>query len=138
MPAGRPRAFATVEELQTGIDEYIEKATEEERPLNIDSLAVHLGVDRRTIFRYEAGDYGEEYCHPIKRVVQICGAQTVEGLLSGKKSAAGCIFVLCNNHGYQNKQFIKEDSTRRTEPTAEPKTREEIVNDVLERLKTAH
>ena len=105
MPAGRPRAFATVEALQEGIDDYIQKATEEKRPLNISSLAAHLEVNRHTIFDYQKGIYGKEYSHPIKKVVQICEAQTVEGLISGKKSAAGCIFVLTNNHGHQNKHY---------------------------------
>lgn len=109
MTAGRPRAFATVEQLQSGIDKYIESG----EPLSIIGLAVSLKVNKDTITMYGSGAYGKEFSVPIKGAVDAIEAQTVAGLIGGKLNPAGCIFILCNNHGYQNKQY-RENSGETT------------------------
>jgi len=107
---GRPRAFATVEDLQRGIDSYL--LTDD--PKCFIGLAVHLGVSKDTVNAYGTGEYGEEFSVPIKRVVDTIEAQTVSGLLGGKLNPAGSIFVLCNNFDYQNKQY-REGSGQTTQ-----------------------
>ena len=55
MPAGRPRAFASVEALQTGIDKYVAEEAANDDPITVSGLAYALGIDRRTLLRYRIG-----------------------------------------------------------------------------------
>lgn len=136
MPAGRPRAFATVEDLQQGIDAYIAEALVTDDPISVSGLAAHLEVNRDTIFAYAKGDNGDEFSDPLKKVVQKIEAQHVTGLLKGQLNPTGCIFTLKNNHGWKDEKHIKEESTQTH--SVDKETLEQAVDAAAKRLEAAH
>lgn len=126
---GRPLKFESAEDLQRQINAYFESCEEEIwieehdedgqptgdwkpvydrngeirkrpiRPYTITGLAVHLETDRRTLLNYEEK---EEYFHTIKAAKARIENYTEEILVT-TKSAAGVIFNLKNNYGWQDK-----------------------------------
>ena len=113
MPAGRPRTFATVEDLQTGIDNYIAEEAANDDPITVSGLAYALGIDRRTLLRYRAED--NEFCPTIKNAIARIEADKVKSAMKGKYDKTICIFDLKNNHGWRDERHINEKSQRRTE-----------------------
>ena len=113
MTAGRPRAFATVEKLQTGIDKYVAEEVANDDPITVSGLAYALGIDRRTLLRYRAED--NEFCPTIKRAIARIEADKVKNAMKGKYDKTICIFDLKNNHGWKDERHINEKSQRRTE-----------------------
>lgn len=107
MPGGQPRSFSSVEQLQTGIDAYKADCELNNRPLCMSGLASDLGVDRKTVYEYSVGNYGDEFSPPIKEVIQLIESAHAEGLLSGKLNTTGAIFTLKNNHGWKDQQHIE-------------------------------
>jgi hypothetical protein len=96
---GQPKAFATVEALEAACDEYFEKMQKEKRPTTMSGLAVHLGVDRTTLFNYSKDD---EYFNTIKRAKARVEANMEEGALTGQLNPTVTIFSMKNNFGYSN------------------------------------
>lgn len=126
---GRPLKFESAEELQQVIDNYFESCEEEIwteiidsdgkptgqwkpikdrngdiikrqiRPLTITGLALHLNTDRKTLLNYEEK---EEFFPTIKAAKTRIENYTEEILVT-TKSAAGVIFNLKNNYGWQDK-----------------------------------
>lgn len=95
MPAGRPLAFKSVEELEAKIQEYFDN---EDLP-TMSGLGVHLGVDRKTIVNYSRK---EEYFHTIKKARAVVES-FLEKQLYGNQ-VTGVIFNLKNNFGWNDKQ----------------------------------
>ena len=60
MPAGRPLLFETPEQMQVAVDDYFEM---EERP-TLAGLALHIGMDRKSLYNYRDRD---EYFHIVKK-----------------------------------------------------------------------
>ena len=131
--AGRPRAFATVEDLQQGIDAYIAEETANEYPVTVSGLAYALGVDRATLFNYAQGEH--EFFDTIKRAIAYIEADKAKKMLKGTYNTTAAIFDLKNNHGWKDQQHIKEESERTTKPDAV--TVEQITSNVLKRLESA-
>lgn len=106
MPAGRPLAFESVEDLSTQIDTYFVEGG----PAYIDigdatmfvptvsGLAYHLNVSTETL-----RDYGtkEEYSATVKRAKQKIEI-ALEQRLAGQ-AVTGTIFNLKNNFGWKDK-----------------------------------
>lgn len=91
---GRPPAFESVECLQAKIDEYFDST---ETP-TMSGMAVHLGVDRRTIVNYSA----KEHFFPTIKAARA----RVEAFLEERlyqQNVAGVIFNLKNNFGWTDK-----------------------------------
>lgn len=107
--AGRPRAFATVAELQQGIDAYFAECAADERPLTAARLGLHLGVCTETLRRYGSGEYEDEFCGPIKKALQTIEADKAEKAATGKYNTTFAIFDLKNNHGWKDQQHVTSD-----------------------------
>lgn len=124
---GRPLKFDNVYDLQVAIDDYFASCEEEmwreeedsegalvwrpvfdhkgnirkvmSRPPTLSGLAVHLGVDRRTLLNYA----NSELFFPTVKAAKARIETFTEELLLTTKSAAGVIFNLKNNYGWVDK-----------------------------------
>ena len=112
LKAGQPMAFKTVEELEEKVDSFFTsddayiinfKEGEEERIFapTISGLALHLGVDRRTIVNYSNK---EQYFPTIKKA-----RARIESHLEKKlygNNVTGLIFNLKNNFDWKDKSEV--------------------------------
>jgi len=96
---GRPMAFGSVDELEEACADYFETMRKQKRPTTMSGLAVHLGVDRRTLIRY--GEH-PDFCRTIKRARAQIEADMEEGALTGQINPTVFIFSAKNNFGYTN------------------------------------
>ena len=96
------RKFEDAKALKERIDAYFADCRTEKKIPLITELALHLGVDRNTLLRYET-----EYDDPeIAAVIRAAKARVETGierrLIEGKGSPAGAIFWLKNNSGWRD------------------------------------
>lgn len=109
-PGGRPLAFDTVEALQLKVDSYFAEGGPAYMQMGehliyaptMSGLALHLGVDRRTITNYSER---EEYFPTVKKA-RARVEEALEQRLYGQ-SVAGVIFNLKNNFDWQDKQGLE-------------------------------
>jgi len=106
MPAGRPPAYKTAEELQNKIDEYIQVCLEDDEPFTITGLVYYCGFESRTSFY----DYEKkpEFMYTVKRARTFIEKHYEKLLLSG--NATGAIFAL-KNFGWSDKREIDQNIT---------------------------
>lgn len=110
---GRPLAFETVEELEEAVESYFEKggpawvSMGEYDAFNptMSGLALHLGVDRKTVYNYSKKD---EYFPTIKRA-RARIEEALEQRLYGQ-TVTGIIFNLKNNFDWMDKQDLAHTS----------------------------
>jgi len=96
---GRPMAFGSVDELEEACADYFDTMRKQKRPTTMSSLAVHLGVDRRTLIRY--GEH-PDFCRTIKRARAQIEADMEEAALTGQINPTVFIFSAKNNLGWTN------------------------------------
>ena len=98
---GKPPKYKSAQEMQGKIDDYFMYNEEQEEPLTITGLALHLGFEsRQSIYDYEkSGDYS----YTIKRA-RLRIENFAEKKLFGV-SPTGAIFAL-KNFGWRDKQEI--------------------------------
>lgn len=112
MPAGRPLAFESVQELEEAIeryfaeDAYIGEGENRMYAPTMAGLALSCGVDRKTITNYSQKD---EYFPAIKRARARIEAH-LEARLYGN-AVTGVIFNLKNNFDWKDKQEVNQDIT---------------------------
>jgi hypothetical protein len=119
MPAGRPRQYETVEDLEAVIEDYFEscwvdKVTEstdkegtctmstvryQQRPYTVTGLALHLNLTRKGLLEYQGR---EEFSNTITRAKQRVEMGYEETLFS--KFANGASFGLKENFGWKDVQ----------------------------------
>jgi hypothetical protein len=111
---GRPRAYATPQEMASEIEKYFEKWEGEKRPLTMAGLQTALGIIDDTFERYAAGKYddkdypeGMTFSGTIKAARKYIENSKLEHALNGTYNASVSIFDLKNNHGYSDKSEIK-------------------------------
>ena len=104
MPAGRPRLYESVEEMQEVIDDYfdnhayIDMGDAKIFAPTVEGLAYHLGMTRETLNQYKGKP---EFSDAIKRARQRIGI-ALEQRLYGN-NVTGIIFNLKNNFGWKDK-----------------------------------
>lgn len=125
---GRPLKFKSVHSLEEKINEYfdscfapaynddgtpvINPATGNQmmyrtKPWTLSGLACHLGIDRKTLYNYSKND---KFFPTIKNARAKIEAYVEEQLFT-PKIAAGVIFNLKNNFGWQDKPGEDEKNT---------------------------
>jgi hypothetical protein len=138
--AGRPLKFKTVKALQMKIDEYFESCFEEQwikidgvwepeldykgeivkrqvKPFTITGLASFLETTRRTLLDYEQRN--DDFSHTIKNAKSKIEAYAEENLYT-PKIAAGVIFNLKNNFGWEDKSAVETSGETTHNIKAEP------------------
>lgn len=131
---GRPLAIRDAQELKRKVDDYFatqtgwkvvgtkkvagpdgserEVAVERLRPATLSGLAVHLGIDRRTLLAYkDRADFLPILAHARAR----CEAYLEEGALSGELNGQFAKHVTQNNFGWQDKSEVKQTVTARVD-----------------------
>ena len=112
--AGQPMAFKTVEELEEKVESFFTsddaflinyKDGGEEKTFapTISGLALHLGVDRRTIVNYSNK---EEYFPTIKKARARIEAHLEKKLFGN--NVTGLIFNLKNNFDWKDKSEVAQ------------------------------
>ena len=97
---GRPRAFNSVEELESKIKDYFEYCNKEKKPYTMSGLAYYLDVDRKTIVNYTKD---EEYFPTIKKARDRVQMQLEENALMNISNSTFTIFNLKNNFDWKDK-----------------------------------
>ncbi len=103
MPAGRPKAYTDVNEIQQKIDEYFIKCDENKEPYTITGLALALDLDRKTLYNYSKDD---KFFPTIKKA-KLKVENYLEKHLIIDNSTTGIIFNLKNNFDWKDKQEME-------------------------------
>ncbi len=106
MPAGRPKKFQDVEELQTLIDDYFINCEQEEEPVTVTGLCIWLDTTRDVLMDYQNED--DEFSNAIKKAKQRIENAYEKRLI--KRGNAGDIFAL-KQFGWKDKQEIDNNIT---------------------------
>ncbi|WP_368155257.1 terminase small subunit [Alistipes onderdonkii] len=104
---GRPRKFSSPEDMQVAIDAYFAACEKKDEPLTIEGLCEALEVDRRTILNYGKLESYSAFFPTVKKARMRVQRDLVVRMLKGGCGAAAAIFLLKNNHGYEDEQTMK-------------------------------
>ncbi len=88
---------------------YFEHCIEDDIKPSVTGLANALGCCRDTLWRWKTGRSRAEsdgHSDTIKKAYNLLEQMDAEGLRDGKTNPAAGIFLLKNNHGYQDKQDL--------------------------------
>jgi hypothetical protein len=107
--SGRPRKFETAADMQAAIDEYFAEADLRGAPYTIEGLCNILDIDRSTLLRY--GEREDEFRNTVKKAKAKVLQNLVERGLTGDGAPSVTIFLLKNNHGYEDRSVneIKDE-----------------------------
>jgi hypothetical protein len=123
---GRPPLWTDPEVLQCLVDDYFKIDT---KP-TLSGLALHLGIERKTLYNYETKD---EFLHIIKKARQKVEAIYEERAVYDDKPT-GVIFAL-KNMGWSDNQKI--DHTTAGEPITEQIDYSKLSDDALREIALA-
>ena len=104
---GRPKAFNSVEELESKINNYFEYCNKENKPYTMSGLAYYLDVDRKTIVNYTKD---EDYFPTIKKARDRVQMQLEENALMNISNSTFTIFNLKNNFDWKDKIETNSDN----------------------------
>jgi hypothetical protein len=100
---GRPRAFKSVEDIESKIQNYKDYLETKNKPPTIAGLAFYLGIDRQTLYNYSKK---EEYFATIKSIRDWVIMSTEEFAID--RGHSGVIFLM-KNYGYKDRQDISAE-----------------------------
>lgn len=130
---GRPRKYETVEQLQEGIERYIDYIAAQNAAgvsliPDVEGLALFLGVCRDTLYDWIKTRPGE-FSDTLKRT--LTGIAAVKKQLGYKSKIPPLVLAMDfnNNHGYVQQQKIEVSAVRKLEELPEKA-------DILRRLPT--
>lgn len=94
--------------VQERIERYFEICAENDMKPNIPGLALSLGVDRTTLWRWVNGQLSkpEDVRNTIKNAYQIINSMMEDWMQNGKINPVAGIFLMKNNMGYADKQEV--------------------------------
>lgn len=115
----RPLKYRSATQLERHISKYFAERDREKKPYTITGLAIHLGIDRKTLKNYA----DREMFVPVIKAAQARIEDYVEQQLITGRNQAGCIFWL-KNHDWTDKteidvnditQLTKDDLVKKLE-----------------------
>lgn len=110
---GRPRTISSPEEMDSLVDEYVTNCIEENLPILLTGMILHLGLSSRVSFDEYAKSYGERFSYSVKRAKMFI-ERGYEMRLHGT-TPTGSIFAL-KNFGWFDKT-PEADNDSPPEPT---------------------
>lgn len=116
---GRPRKYETVEQLQEGIEKYIDYIAAQNAAgvsliPDVEGLALFLGISRSTLYEWQNARPGE-FSDTIKRAINAIAAVKKQLALNGKIPPIVFATDFNNNHGYVQQQKIEVSAARKLE-----------------------
>ncbi len=116
---GRPRKYETVEQLQEGIEKYIDYIAVQNAAgvsliPDVEGLALFLGISRSTLYEWQNSRPGE-FSDTIKRAINAIAAVKKQLALNGKIPPIVFATDFNNNHGYVQQQKIEVAAVRKLE-----------------------
>ena len=116
---GRPAKYERPEDIQKLIVEYFNECDKEGKKPTVTGLGYVLGLDRKTLLRYEDSietgelkQYDEsvrrEFSNTIKDAKRFIESCLEDKLINGTTTPIGLIFALKNNYGWVDKQEIQQ------------------------------
>lgn len=112
MPGGRPPIFTDPKEMDRLVDEYVSLRREEEKPLLLTGMILHLGLSSRQSLDHYAERDG--FCDSVKRAKMLVECQYEENLHT--TASTGSIFAL-KNFGWKDKQETEISGEMKTDNT---------------------
>ena len=101
--AGRPFGtlkYDSLEELETGIDNYFKECAAKEEPPTLEDLAIYLNISIKTLWNYGQAGYGDgsnaDYLQAIQRAREKCISYASKRLYD-KEGTNGAKFYMTNN-----------------------------------------
>lgn len=119
---GRPKAYATLEELSKKIIEYFQFCDSQKKeifndrglltkiiykPYTVSGLAVFLGIHIDTLHEYGKKDH--DFSETVRFAKDIIANWTEEKAASGETNHQFAIFSLKNNFGWADRQHIETE-----------------------------
>jgi len=105
MARGRPRTIESPEQFNALVDEYLDKCSEEKRPVTWTGMALHLGfASRQGIDEYQKYAGYSDCVKRAKTLVEMAYEERLHG-----NSPAGAIFAL-KNMQWSDKQELDHSS----------------------------
>ncbi|MCD8080777.1 MAG: DNA-packaging protein [Bacteroides sp.] len=103
----RQRRFKNPEQIQEAINAYFLKCDEEKKPYTIEGICVTLEIDRQTLLHYETKKEYELFFQTVKKAKIKVAENLVTRGLTGVSNSTLTVFLLKNNHHYEDKQELK-------------------------------
>lgn len=118
-------------QVEQRITDYFNFCAERDMKPSVASMAMSLGVDRRTMWNWQVGNTHKtkEVRDIIKRAYNMLNAMIEEYMQNGKINPIAGIFFLKNHFGYDDKTEVVV--TPKT-PLGDPESRDEIEKKYLE------
>lgn len=118
-PGGRPRKYETVEQLQEGIERYIDYIAAQNAAgvsliPDVEGLALFLGVSRSTLYDWQNARPGE-FSDTLKRTLTGIAAVKKQLGYNGKIPPLVLALDFNNNHGYVQQQKIEVSTAHKLE-----------------------
>ena len=110
---GKPK---TVEELETRIDNYMEKCFDAGLPPTVEGLALSIDYDRGTVYDIEHCKAKVQFSDSIKRAKDFIANYDASLGMSNKLNAAIYCFRAKNMYGMKDVQEIKATAGYNTDP----------------------
>jgi len=107
---GQPMAFQSPEAMAVQVDKYFTWASEHNKPLTIERLAIFLGITSRCLREYKKRD---AFFPIIKRAMDFIIAYQTERLVSPHTPTGGIIFYLKNRgDGWTDSPVVNIDQSQ--------------------------
>ncbi len=100
---------SNVEQVNNRLNEYFALCIANDMRPNVPSMALSLGIDRRTLWRWANGEgKGKNFDirDAIKRAYALLNVLIEEYMQTGKINPVSGIFLMKNNFGYTDKQEV--------------------------------
>lgn len=96
-------------EVEKRLDEYFQLCAVNDMRPNVPSMALSLGIDRRTLWKWANGEgqgKNSDIRDTIKRAYSLLNILIEEYMQTGKINPVSGIFLMKNNFGYTDKQEV--------------------------------
>lgn len=110
LPEGKPRKFATPEELRDKFIAYFAKCAETMTPPSVVGMANFCETTATTFYEYETKDHFEDYRHYITIAKQVIEESYVNGMLTEEYNVRGVQMLLRSKFNYKDTRHVETDN----------------------------
>lgn len=125
-----------LEQITNRITEYIEICTEDDARPTVEGLALALGINRRTLWKYAYSDdfsASDVIRDTLKKAYDFLNVYMVDLMYSNKINAINGIFLMKNNFDYKDKsEVVLTPNTQNTENPEDVKNKYLLENDIID------